>query len=55
MFDASRTLVFAISHRRVRCRRPRGTLMLEHLRIIELGQVIAGTFGGMILPIWGPT
>jgi crotonobetainyl-CoA:carnitine CoA-transferase CaiB-like acyl-CoA transferase len=23
--------------------------MLEHLRIIELGQVIAGTFGGMIL------
>lgn len=24
-------------------------MMLEHLRIIELGQVIAGTFGGMIL------
>ena len=23
--------------------------MLEHLRVIELGQVIAGTFGGMIL------
>ena len=23
--------------------------MLEHLRIVELGQVIAGTFGGMIL------
>jgi crotonobetainyl-CoA:carnitine CoA-transferase CaiB-like acyl-CoA transferase len=25
------------------------TVMLEHLRIVELGQVIAGTFGGMIL------
>ncbi|HYG71422.1 MAG TPA: CoA transferase, partial [Actinomycetota bacterium] len=23
--------------------------MLQHVRIVELGQVIAGTFGGMIL------
>src|SRR5919107_909215 len=28
---------------------PRRPEVLEHIRIVELGQVIAGTFGGMIL------
>ena len=31
------------------CSTARAGDMLEHLRIVELGQVIAGTFGGMIL------